>query len=106
MSESTTYKQRFISLLNRRKELEETQAELYRQARELGNDLNSNMNDIDLVFADILKNDYPFYESMTNSSNNSVYARYVHEGKLFEIERNMGYSNPIERIKVKTKSIM
>lgn len=106
MPNLSEYKQRFIDLLERRKELNEEKEALYKRIEWLENDINDNLKDIDFVFEDMQKNDYLYYESLTNNCNNSVCARYVHEGDLVEIERNMIYNNLSSRIKIEIKNIL
>lgn len=100
------YKEQFIALLEKRKELEIEQAEYYRKARELEDSLNSNLNDIDIVFANIQSVNYSLYSELFLDGRNEVVAKFEHEKILIEITRDMKYEKAEERIKIKKSRML
>ena len=100
------YKEQFIALLEKRKELEIEQAEYYRKARELEDSLNSNLNDIDIVFANIQSVNYSLYSELFLDGRNEVAAKFEHEKILIEITRDMKYEKAEERIKIKKSRML
>jgi len=100
------YKKRFIALLGKRQEIEKEQAEYFRKARELNDAINSNNNDIDLVFAEIQSQNYPLYSELFLDGQNAARAKFEHDGELIEIDRDLGYDNPVERIRIRKSKML
>lgn len=102
----SNYKEQFIALLEKRKELEIEQAEYYRKARELEDSLNNNFDDIDIVFARIQSESYSLYNELFLDGRNEAVAKFEHEKMLIEITRDMKYEKAKERIKIKKSRML
>ena len=68
--------------------------------------INACNAEIDLVFSEVQSNNYELYSKMFINGSNKAVARFEMDGELIEIERNLGYSNPFERISIDRKTLI
>ncbi|WP_455671676.1 hypothetical protein [Phocaeicola sp.] len=94
------YKERFIALLNEREKLIEEQTSYSQKVREMGKVIDSNKDEIDLVFAEMLRDDYDLYQQLSEPGKNMVCAKFERDNNLVEIYRYMMYDKPVDRIRI------
>lgn len=94
------YKERFIALLGERERLIEEQSSYIQKANELGKAIDNNKAGIDLVFAEMLRDDYDLYQQLSEPGKNTICAKFERNKKLVQIDRDMGYEKPIDRIRI------
>ena len=102
----TNYKKRFIALLSEREKLIEEQSSYSRKVREIGEAIDNNKDKIDLVFAEMLRDDYDLYQQLSEPGRNTVCAKFERDNNLVQISRNMGYDRPVDRIRIDVSKML
>lgn len=100
------YKKRFIALLSEREKLIEEQSSYSRKVREIGEAIDNNKDEIDLVFAEMLRDDYDLYQQLSEPGRNTVCAKFERDNNLVQISRNMVYDKPIDRIRIDVSKML
>ena len=62
--------------------------------------MTNNKDKIDLVFAEMLRDDYDLYQQLSEPGRNTVCAKFERDNNLVQISRNMGYDRPVDRIEL------
>lgn len=104
--EMNNYKKRFIALLSEREKLIEEQSSYSRKVREIGEAIDNNKDEIDLVFAEMLRDDYDLYQQLSEPGRNTVCAKFERDNNLVQISRNMVYDKPIDRIRIDVSKML
>lgn len=102
----SNYKERFITLLSERERLIEEQKSYSQKAREMGKAIDNNKDDIDLVFAEMLRDDYDLYQQLSEPGKNMVCAKFQRDNNLVEIYRCMMYDKPVDRIRIDVSKML
>lgn len=100
------YKKRFIALLSEREKLIEEQSSYSRKVREIGEAIDNNKDEIDLVFAEMLRDDYDLYQQLSEPGRNTACAKFERDNNLVQISRNMAYDKPIDRIRIDVSKML
>jgi hypothetical protein len=100
------YKERFLALLSEREKLIEEQNSYSRKIREIGETIDNNKDKIDLVFAEMLRDDYDLYQQLSEPGRNTVCAKFERDNNLVQISRNMGYDRPVDRIRIDVSKML
>lgn len=100
------YKERFIALLSERERLIEEQSSYIQKANELGKAIDNNKDDMDLVFAEMLRDDYDLYQKISEPGRNTICAKFERNNELVQISRNMSYGKPVDRIRIDVSKML
>lgn len=99
-------KNEIIPILKKQEELRSTLDEINRHRKEILDKIDSCINEIDQIFANLESNDASLYSKLYIDGRNELIARFEMDGELVEVTRNMCYKNPIDRIKITRKPIL
>lgn len=100
------YKERFIALLSERERLIEEQKSYAQRVREISKVIDNNKDNIDLVFAEMLRDDYDLYQQLSEPGKNTVCAKFQRDNNLVEIYRCMMYEKPVDRIRIDVSKML
>lgn len=93
-------------MLSEREKLIEEQSSYSRKVREIGEAIDNNKDEIDLVFAEMLRDDYDLYQQLSEPGRNTVCAKFERDNNLVQISRNMVYDKPIDRIRIDVSKML
>lgn len=102
----SNYKEQFITLLSERERLIEEQMSYSRKVREIGEAIDNNKDDMDLVFAEMLRDDYDLYQQLSEPGRNTICAKFERNNELVQISRNMSYEKPVDRIRIDVSKML
>lgn len=100
------YKEQFIALLSERERLIDEQSSYIQKANELGKAIENNKSGIDLVFAEMLRDDYDLYQQLSEPGRNTICAKFERNNELVQINRNMSYEKPVDRIRIDVSKML
>lgn len=93
----SNYEERFIALLEEQNKIKKEQEVNERKACELSKAMDDLQKKIDLVFMDIIEEDYSWYEPMISSEGNTMSIKFEHNGKIIEVSTVLKITKPIKR---------
>lgn len=104
--EKNYYKDRFIALLSERDELIKEEKYHREKANEVRDRIDDNKNKIDRVFDEMCRDDNDLYQGSLELSPARACVRFERDNNLVEISRYMGYSRPIDRIRIDKREML